>query len=245
MEEEAEPCERRHHNCHDNYWNFEAPDCDSCPDYNQAKQKTECHDKAVHDYFGQKWSCPNPLEYASFAPGKARAPTWSGEPDTSVEVELCDPDNYQAGRNTIKPPLGNAPHAVYTGAAAIEGSGEDFEWIQCPAHKTLGSNPIPWTINYKYKLETCTTTSVTMQTALANGFAFSSYAEMLVTVLCVVLFQKLGIMYMKKKVGMSLLLSDDQDPNDKELERELNALKTEHNALKEQVELLKRKMNQT
>ena len=105
--------------------------------------------------------------------------------------------------------------------------------MQCPHMNFLATN-LPWIVNYAVAVETCVGSRPVPEwtAAVGTAFAYSSYMEMLVTLVCVVLFTQTGVMHMKKKVAISLLLQEDAgiaeiDKNQQkveELERKVNEL---------------------
>ena len=170
--------------------------------------------------------CGTACHKERYAPTTANK--WTGEKDEVYIIGLCDPDAYQITTSW------NDGNKRVQGAKAIESLGNEFVAVQCPALQG-GGGSVSWSIVYQQRTTTCTTTKPTFVAAAGTALAYSSYIEMLVTLLCVVGFTKTGVMHMKKKVEMSVLLSEDASVMTRDPE-----LKEELDRLKEQVALLMR-----
>jgi hypothetical protein len=179
-------------------------------------------------------------EVAKERAGPTKVNKWSGNPVEANKIELCQADQYTLTTSW------KDGQKVVIGAKAIESLGTEFVAVQCPA-RGGGNGGIPWNIQYEVRVKTCTCQTTTWQAALGTAFAYSTYVEAFGTLLCVVGLTTTGIIHMKKKVSMSLLLSEDTKVEQEEFEQvllELNVLRAEHYALKEQVALLVRERTQ-
>ena len=169
------------------------------------------------------------------------APAWTQQKDAAKKIILCD--SFSVGKLCTDwfQSQGKAGYqADYTICEAT--SEQDFaqrqpglyNQLQCPAI-TSTAQELPWILTYRYEVLTCTTTRKRLNDAIGTAMAYSSYIEMAITALCVVVFTKMGIIFMTRAVRTSVLLElVDDDPQE-----ELDRITAELKALKEQVEKLR------